>query len=456
MKFSLAVSLLATTVFLGCAVRSPAALPDTAHAGHIEGSQTAQQHGHAGMTMLPLHKGWMAFGMAQLFPAATLTTPSDDATPLDRKGLYVTQPALMVNLESPGSRITVRTTLNFEGLTQPAGELTYGAWGEGFIDKRHPHTFLHEAMLSFNLRNSDDGGVSLTAGKGFAPYGTDDPMMRPVVKYPTNHHLSQILERWTINGVWANPGWSVEAGLFGGAEPTDPWDFSNIESFGDSWSARVTRRIGVGVLGAWPWEFAGSFGRVREEHDGETAVTRLYNLAVRHEHDHGPTHMYTLVEASLSDPQHGSGYYSVVGEGSLQRGGHKPYARVEFATRPEWTRQGSPDSRGFFRYDHDAEPIGATRWFIVTGGYGFTATSLPFSMRPFVEAQFNRADHERGPLKPVELYGRRTFWTLSAGFRMFLGGDPMRMGSYGILDPMTLMHRMQMDMAATGSAEHRH
>lgn len=411
--------------------------------------------GHGRMTMIDAGAGWMAIGMAQVFPTFTAALPAGDATPLERKGLYLTQPAVMFNVESPGSRLTLRTTLNLEGITQPGGELTFGGWGEGFIDKRHPHTFLHEAMLSFNARQGEASGVSISVGKGFAPYGTDDPMMRPAVKYPTNHHLSQILERWTLNGVWANPRWSVEAGVFGGAEPTSPSDLSNIESFGDSWSARVTRRVGAGVMGAWPWEFAVSAGRVREEHDGEARITTLYNLAVRHEHDHGPTHMYTLLEASLSDLDEGRGYFSVVGEGSIQRGRHKPYARLEIATRPEYEREGPPDTRGFFRYDHDAHAIGGTRWLIGTAGYGLTVTSLPFSARPYVEAQFNRAGEARGGVSPAALYGRTKFWSVSAGFRLFFGGDPMRMGSYGILDPMTMMHRMQMQQTSADHSQHR-
>ncbi|MEX2283424.1 MAG: hypothetical protein WEE89_13155 [Gemmatimonadota bacterium] len=80
------------------------------------------------------------------------------------------------------------------------------------------------------------------------------------------------------------------------------------------------------------------------------------------------------------------------------------------------------------RYDHDADPIGATGWLIVTAGYGVTATALPFSARPHVEAQFNRVRPERGAVDPVAMFGRSTFWSLSAGFRLFLGGDPMRMG----------------------------
>ena len=51
---------------------------------------------------------------------------------------------------------------------------------------------------------------------------------------------------------------------------------------------------------------------------------------------------------------------------------------------------------GFFRYDHDAEPIGSTRWLIVTGGYGFTASDLPFSARPFVEATWHRVSADEG------------------------------------------------------------
>ena len=34
-----------------------------------------------------------------------------------------------------------------EGITQPEGELTFGGWGEGYEDKRHPHTLVHEQLL---------------------------------------------------------------------------------------------------------------------------------------------------------------------------------------------------------------------------------------------------------------------------------------------------------------------
>ena len=434
------------------------AAPGAAHATHVmEVGDTSHVMEHE-MAMFDLGRtGWMAIGMAQVFPTFSMAFPAEDDTPLAQTGFYATQPAIMLNLESPQSRVSLRTTLNFEGLTQPDGELTFGGWGEGFIDKRHPHTLLHEAMLSVNVWARDGGGFSLSAGKGFAPYGTDDPMSRPVVKYPTNHHLSQILERFTLNGVYSSPRWSVEVGVFGGNEPTSPYDFSNAESFANSWSTRVTRRFGRGAMGIWDWELGGSYGYVVEEHDGEEDVTQLYNAALRHEKDHSFGRLYSLIEASLSDPEHHAGYFSVLGEARVDRGSHSPYGRIEYATRPEYPREGEPGTDDFFRYDHDDEPLGSTRWLIVTAGYGFTATSLPFSVRPYVELQWNRVAADEGDVDPEALFGRSSYFGLSVGARVFLGGEPMRMGSYGVLDSMTLMHRMQMEMAAepgTGPAAH--
>ncbi|MGQ0813059.1 MAG: hypothetical protein ACT4O1_01155 [Gemmatimonadota bacterium] len=448
------VMLLCGVALIGCssAHQHAAGRLGADHAVHDTAQNAAMQHE---MTMLSLGAGWMAIGMAQVFPTATIALPSDDGTPLERRGLYLTQPALMFNIESAGSKLSLRTTLNFEGITQPEAELTFGAWGEGFLDKRHPHTLLHEAMLSLNIWSARGGGFSLSAGKGFAPYGTDDPMSRPVVKYPTNHHLSQILERWTVNGVYVNPTWSVEVGVFGGNEPTSPWDFSNLESFPNSWSTRISRHIGAGEMGVWTWELSGSFGYVKEEHEeGEPAeVTRLFNLALRHEKDHPFGRMYSLIEGSWSDPKDADGYYSAAGEMSVTRGMHKPYARIEYATRPEFAREGPPNTSGFFRYDHDDEPIGSTRWLTIVAGYGVTATQLPFSARPYVEAQWNRVAEHKGGIDPETLFGRSSFLSLSAGFRVFLGGESMRMGGYGVLDAMTLMHRMQM---GAPMAEHRH
>src|SRR5690606_7135157 len=119
--------------------------------------------------------------------------------------------------------------------------------------------------------------ASFSVGKGFAPFGTDDPMSRPGLKYPTNHHLSQVLERWTISGAYVRGGWSVEAGVFAGNEPDGPYDLSNIDPFGNSWSARVTRRWGAGRGPFTAWEASLSYASVVEESHGSSERTQLFN-----------------------------------------------------------------------------------------------------------------------------------------------------------------------------------
>jgi hypothetical protein len=326
----------------------------------------------------------------------------------------------MTNLESPGHRLVLRTTLDFEGLTLENGELTFGGWGEGFLDKRHPHTLVHEAMLSFNAWSVGGGDLSMSAGKGFAPYGTDDPMSRPGLKYPTNHHLSQILERWTINAVWNAPTWSVEAGVFSGNEPEGAYDLSNFDGFGRSWSARLTRRI-VGSGGTERdgrvWELSASYGHVVETHDGSRDATRLLNGAVRTDGSAGPGTFYALVEASHGRPEHGSELFSVLGEVAWSSGRHRPYVRFEEARRPEYPRVGPPTTDDFFLYDHDDEPIGTTRWSIATIAYALDATRGTVSVRPFVEAQHHRVRADRGGVQPETMFGSSSFLSISLGAR---------------------------------------
>ena len=419
----------------------PAVAPSSSDsAGPADAARDARARGTPAMWMQPIGGGWQLMGMAQVIPTVTTASPWRDGTVLKASGVYATQPAIMADLASPGRRVVLRTTLNVEAWTQRDGEITYGGWGEGFIDSRHPHTLLHEAMLTVNWWQLHGGALSLSAGKGFAPYGTDDPMSRPAVKYPTNHHLSQVLERWTANAAYLRNGWSLEAGLFGGAEPDGPYDLRNIGSFGDSWSARLTTRFGSGVGPAAPWELSASHASITESHDGAAATTRLYNTAVRHAASHGAADVYALLEGSLSNPDEGKGHFSLLGELQLGLGRerrHAPYARVEYASRPEYERLGLPGSAGFFRYDHDSHEIGATRWLATTLGYGYTATGGIVSVRPYAELQHDYVAAARGGIHPRELYGAPSIWSVSVGARVFVGGGPMRMGSYGALDPMT-------------------
>lgn len=399
----------------------------------LGGEGLAAQHAHHGApASAPAAPGWGFSVMGQVFPVLTAGEPFDPDAWLHDRETYLTQPALMLDLAGPRRRLAVRVTWDLEQLTQPDGEYTFGGWGEGFIDKRHPHTLLHEAMVSWNAWAQEGGGLSLSAGKGFAPYGTEDPMGRPVLKYPTNHHLSQILERWAVIGAFAHPaGWSLEASVFGGEEPRDAYDLSNIESFGDSWSARFVHRLG-GNGDRKPWEASLSYARVVEDHGSEREVTRLANAYGRYESGA----LYALVEGSRSWPVGEEGYWALLAETRLTAGRHVPYARVEWSTRPEMHRLGSPETEGYYRYEHGGHADGASRWLILSLGYAVEGGGGLLTSNPFVEVQYHRVSASRGAVDPMALFGRRGLWSVSTGFRLFLGGGSMRMGSYGVLDPM--------------------
>lgn len=240
-----------------------------------------------------------------------------------------------------------------------------------------------------------------------------------------------------VTGAFLRSGWSLEASVFSGDEPEDPWDFSNITPFMNSWSVRTVRRWGAGRGPLAEWEASVSYADVGEKHGDEVERTRLWNAAVRHSSER----VYGLVEVSYADFEDVESLYSVLGEGRLAAGRHRPYARIEFATRPEFERLGPGGTKGFFRYPFDAEPIGATRWIAVTGGYGYEATRYPFSVRPFVEIAYFKVRGDRGPIDPRTLFGATVFSSITLGARVFIGGDPMRMGAYGVLDPMTVMSR---------------
>lgn len=428
---------------------------DAHHADtHSDAHSDADSGAHSGHAMFSrtLDSGWRVLGMGQVFPVMSRVETAEGGQ-LQGSQLLLTQPVAMLNLESPSGRFALRFSPNFEFATLADGERSIGGWGEGFIDSRHPHTAIHEFMVSVN--SFGDGlDWSLSAGKGFAPFGTEDPMSRPVLKYPTNHHLSQILERFTLNGVVLWSGWSVEAGVFGGSEPESPWDLSNFDSFGDSWSLRVARRLGnENAWGTWPLEIAGSWAEVAHEHHGTTEITSLVNGQVRLDTQHELGRLNGLVEASRSDNPGDDDFWSVLAEARLTRGPHQPYARVEWATRPEYERDAASGA-GFLRYDHDAHIEGASRWNLWTVGYGYSASGGGVSLRPFAELQWAQvSDDARGP-DVTELFGARRAWGLSLGARIFFGGDPMRMGTYGVLDPMTRMSRGPASMQEMSHSMH--
>jgi hypothetical protein len=143
------------------------------------------------------------------------------------------------NVQLAGGRLLAVATINLEGATLRRGEINPGGYGEGYIDRRHPHTYLHEAMLGA-LTSRVRVGASLLVGTGVVPFGSDDPMVRPFVKYPVNHHIAQVMERVLVVGTLRLAPVALEVARFNGDEPEGPSDWPNAGRAMDSWAARLT------------------------------------------------------------------------------------------------------------------------------------------------------------------------------------------------------------------------
>jgi hypothetical protein len=343
------------------------------------------------------------------------------------------QPVIMAHAGVASNRIRLLATLNLEGLTIEDGELTPGAWGEGFMDRRHPHTYLHELMLSgHDLLGRVDGRtqVSLALGKGFAPFGTDDPMVRPAVRYPVNHHLAQILERAVvIAGVRAGPA-TLEAGLFNGDEPERPGQWPNVERFGDSWSGRLTLQPVAGL------ELQGSYAMVHspEHRPGSGTDQDKWSVSGRWRGAVKGFPVYGLLEwARTSEAEGFFVFHSLLAEGAWTTGRSRLHYRFERTERPEEAR-----TLSFFRSvrPHQENSIlGITRWTIHTAGYGFQLGDRddPASGFPFVELSHGRMAAVGGGVFDVSsFYGKESFWSISIGLRLSLGMQMHRMGRYGV------------------------
>ena len=343
--------------------------------------------------------------------------------------LRLVQPTIMAHAGALSNRLRLVGTLNLEGLTLPDGELTPGAWGEGFVDRRHPHTYLHELMVSaHDVLGQVDGStlVSLALGKGFAPFGTDDPMARPVLRYPVNHHLAQILERVVvIAGVKAGPA-VLEASLFNGDEPERPGQWPRVSRFGDSWSARAT------VLPVARLELQGSYARVRSPEHRPGAGTDQHKWSISGRWGEGP--LYGLVEwARTSEAEGFFVFDSFLAEGAWTTGRNRLHYRFERTERPEEERTLDPFRSVRPHFENSIH--GTTRWTIHTAGYGLRLgnSANPLGALPFVELSYGRiADVGGGLFDPSLFYGKTSFWSVSLGVRLNLGLEMHRMGRYGV------------------------
>jgi hypothetical protein len=342
---------------------------------------------------------------------------------------YLTQPTLMAHASAWREIVTLQLMLSLEGKTLERGELNPGMIGEGYIDRRHPHTYLHELTATLQQRVGAARG-SITVGKGFAPFGTDDPMGRPLVKYPINHHLAQILERIVAIAALGTGPFSLEAGAFNGDEPESPGDAPNRERLWDSWAARATLNPAPGA------EIQVSHARVRspEIASGGGQDDRKWSASVRYEASH--VRRYALAEWARTTHYVGSSpnfaFNSFLAEAENGAGPLVLAGRVEVSERPDEERLANP-----FRTNpggHDFSILGRTRWTIVTA-----RVAAPFSpwsqlrVVPFIELAHHWVRETLRPsgFVPAQFYGSDRIWAASVGARVGLGALHGRMGRYG-------------------------
>ena len=343
-----------------------------------------------------------------------------------RTEAYLTQPILSAELRARWFHAT--GLLNLEGLTLRRGELELGAWGEGYVDRRHPHAYLHELMVG--AQSSTSVPTSLYAGRGFVPFGSDDPMSRPFVSYPIDHHLAQILERLVLVGAARFRGVALEGATFGGDEPLDPATLPLARRFGDSWAARAT-------LSAAFLELEGSFADVRspEFREGQGLDQRKAHASLRMDADGLLVSRYALVELGrTTEVDHGQRLYTfdaALAEGALCRGGVGVGLRWERAERPEEERL--LDLFRVARPATDLSVLGITEWTTMTA-----AVSLPPAIRfgvhaaPFLEVARITADRTTDAVfDPILFYGSSRMWRYSVGLRVGAGHEHGRMGRYG-------------------------
>ena len=368
---------------------------------------------------------------AQAIGVVTRESPAIQGQP--RTEGYLTQPAIMAELDPWRGLLSLKGTLNLEGATLKRGELNAGIAGEGYIDRRHPHTYLHELVLTSARRFDEDGvsGASITVGKGFAPFGTDDPMARPFEKYPINHHLAQILERAVALGALRTGSLIFEGAAFNGDEPTSPGDTPNRNRYWDSWSGRIT-------FVPWPQgEFQTSYARVKspENPAGGGADQRKQSASIRLEDvQHSG---YALFEWAHTGDYVGSArtfaFTSLLAETWARYDQFSGALRIERTERPDEQRLVNA-----FRTPIPATDLsiaGRSRWTIVTARAAASLVGArSFTIEPFVEVARARVSPTLRPsgFDPRQFYGSDRIWSVSVGAKLAFGMSHMRMGRYGV------------------------
>lgn len=386
--------------------------------------------------------------MAQAIPVVTTATPTVAGRRLTEA--YLTQPVLMAR--AGWGSLRAIGTLDLEGLTLRRGELNTGAYGEGYVDRRHPHTYVHELLAGWQPLDRPDVAASLFVGRGFAPFGSDDPMTRPFVKYPVNHHLAQVLERVVAIGAVRYHRVIAEAGTFNGDEPLGPGSAPDYARFGDSWAARLTALPFGGA------ELSASIAHVAspEVRAGGGLDQHKLSVVARVSRGDARASRYALVEWERTNDRNGgattSTLKSALAEAALCRRGVTLAARLERTDRPEEERLLDPFRTP--RPPTDLSNLGESRWTTLTASVLAPALlTRGISAAPFVEAAMIgvAAGSPPGIFSAQRTYGGDRLWMLSAGARLRYGAMHDRMGRYGAaLAPATSASAMH-DMSHGGA-----
>src|SRR2546423_1386935 len=373
----------------------------------------AQHPGHERMSASGTDSAPSLHLAAQAVPLLTRASPT--AGGATRTEAALTQALLMAGVRWWDGHAMLEASLDGEGIAMRRGELSTAAFGEGYVDRRHPHTYLHELVLT-GVGRAGPVAYSASGGRGFAPFGTDDPMVRPFAKYPVNHHLAQILERGILLGAIRIGPAIAEAGTFTGEEPVSPGSLPRARRFGDSWSLR-------GTLLPTSWaEVQGSYARVAspEEPGGFGLDQRKRNASIRAMSDDGAR--YVMSEwARTVELDHNSGldafsYESALLEGALRAGSIGFALRLEQTDRPE--EQRSADPFRTVRPATDLSISGITRWRIATLHVaGPAVTQGTVAGTPFVELSrlAPTSREERSLFVPEQFYGGSRLWMLTLG-----------------------------------------
>lgn len=360
---------------------------------------------------------------------ATHVAPAVSRRP--RTELLLTQPMAMLRGGRLGGAVQYAVMLNAEHWTMPDGEPVAGIWGEGFIDRRHPHTVLHEVMITAARRLGGARG-SLSAGKGIVPFGTDDPMVRPFTKYPANHHFSQILERVQVVGALRyRDRVALEGGVFNGDEPAGPTAAPRWRRFADSRAARLSMwpRTGLELQGSAAFVRSPEFvtGAGLDQH--KSSASARWTPA-------GGALRYVLAEWARTEETYRSrriiDYGTVLAEAQATHGRVSAALRLERTSRPEEERL--IDLFRTARPPNELTIRGVTRWRLLTAQ---VATVIPVPARlhgsVFLEATHARSSPLLRPilLDPADVIGANSAWHVTAGVRAGIGRMPARVGRYG-------------------------